>query len=80
MIETLSNRVEPCQGKGGKRRRRSGCVEGTGEEGERRVLDTDWRVLWKVTRMLVCGTSVVGMRRVTLHADALWQTHYCIAD
>ena len=80
MIDTLSNSVAPCQGKGGKRRRRSGCVEWTGVEGERRVLDTVWSVLWKVTRMLVCGTSVVGMRRVTLHADALWQTHYCIAD
>lgn len=42
--------------------------------GERRVLDTDWRVLWEVTQMLVCGTSIVGMRRVTLHADALRQT------
>ena len=49
-------------------------MEGTGKEGERRVLDTDWRVLWEVTRMLVCGTSIVGMRRVTLHADALQQT------
>lgn len=78
MIETLSSRVEPCQRKGGRRRRRGGCVEGTDEGGERRVLDTDWRVLWEVTRMLVGGTSIVGMRRVTLHAGALQQTHYCI--
>lgn len=53
-------------------------MEGTGEGGERRVLDTDWRVLWEVTRMLVGGTSIVGMRRVTLHAGAHQQTHYCI--